>query len=67
MYADMRVHVCKCVVCPIPIQEGCILVLIELRNAAFGAAWSVLSCEGKLNLETRKIDQSLPTNWPSKR
>ena len=35
--ADMRVHVCKCVVCPIPIQEGSILALIELSKATFGA------------------------------
>ena len=44
--ADMRVHVCKCVVCPVPIQEGCILALIGLRKAALGAIMgSTFSCE----------------------
>ena len=43
---DMCVHVFKCVVCPVPIQEGCILALIGLRKAALYLLWGApFSCE----------------------
>lgn len=57
----MCVHVCKCVVCPTPIQEGCILALIGLRKAAFSAFMgSTFRVRGEIELilETRKIKAS---------
>lgn len=53
---------CKCVVCPVPIQERCILALIGLRKAALDLLWGtlflVIGSEIELILDAREIKAS---------